>query len=180
MQLKIHTLFQPIQANGRVPSNQYIEITPSPKLAPYVSCYWLSEPVTENQEPDSSSETLKALREGSVDRVLPDGCSDIIFEHDLKANKYRTLFSGIFDEPFTITYVQNHPVRKFGVRFFPGGNHSLLGIPQQDFAKSHFDIDLVWAGKLKRLKIGFSKSRCSKKKCRSWKNFWFLSCAPKL
>jgi AraC-like DNA-binding protein len=145
MQLQIHTLFQPRQANGRVASNKYIEITPSPKLAPYVSCYWLTEPVTENQEQDTS-ETLKALREESFDRVLPDGCSDIIFEHDLKENKYRTLFCGFFDEPFTITYDQHHPMRKFGVRFFPGGIYSLFGIPQQDFANSHFDIDLVWSG----------------------------------
>lgn len=145
MQLQNHTLFRPRQANGRVASNKYIELAPSPKLAPYVSCYWLSEPITENKEQDCS-EFIKAACEERVDRVLPDGCSDIIFEHDLNENKYRTLFCGFFDEPFPITYDQNHPLRKFGVRFFPGAIYSLLGIPQQDFAHSHFDIDLVWKG----------------------------------
>jgi len=150
MQLQIHTLFQPKQANGRVASNKYIEIPPSPKLAPYVSCYWLSEPITENQALDAS-ESINALCEKSIDRVLPDGCCDIIFEHDLKGNKYRTFLSGFFDEPFTITYDQHRPMRKFGVRFFPGGIYALLGIPQQDFAHSHINIDLVWAGITNRI-----------------------------
>ncbi|HEX7057538.1 MAG TPA: helix-turn-helix domain-containing protein [Bacilli bacterium] len=170
MRLKIYTLFQPVQANGRVPSNKYVEITPSPKLAPYVSCYWFSEPVIGYREPDSF-ETFKALREESVDRVLPDGCSDIIFEHDLKENKYRTLFSGVFDEPFTISYDRNHPMRKFGVRFFPGGIHSLLGIPQQDFAKSHFDLDLVWTGMTKEIEDRLFEEPLIERKVRVMEDF---------
>ncbi|HZG77290.1 MAG TPA: helix-turn-helix domain-containing protein [Paenibacillus sp.] len=143
MDLQTHSLFQPSQANGRVATNKYMEILPTPLLNSYVSCYWFSEPVTETPQQDSSR-SLASLREGSVDRVLPDGCSDIIFEHDLKRNKCRTLFCGFMDEPFTITYDQHYPLRKFGVRFFPGGVFSMLGIPQQDFANAHVDLDLVW------------------------------------
>jgi len=168
MELQTHTLFQPRQANGRVATNKYIEISPSPLLGSYVSCYWLSEPVTDNQQPDSS-------REGSVDRVLPDGCSDIIFEHDLKRNKYRTLFCGFLDEPFTITYDHHYPLRKFGVRFFPGGIYSMLGIPQQDFANSHVDADLVWASMTKEIEARIFEEPIFRKKAKIMDEY-LLSC----
>ncbi|WP_309119283.1 helix-turn-helix domain-containing protein [Paenibacillus sp.] len=174
MDLQTHTLFQPRQANGRVATNKYMEIIPSPLLNSYVSCYWVSEPVTENQQQDSSR-SLNALREGSVDRVLPDGCSDIIFEHDLKRNKYRTLFCGFIDEPFTITYDQHYPLRKFGVRFFPGGIYSMLGIPQQEFANSHVDIDLVWASMTKEIEARIFEETSFEKKARIMDEY-LLSC----
>lgn len=139
--MQLHTLFRPIQANGRVASNKYVELLTSPKLAPYVSSYWFSEPTFDNKDGD-----FLASSEEMVDRVIPDGCSDIILEQDLNKNKYRALHSGFLDEPFTISYNKQHPVRKFGVRFFPGGIFSLLGIPQNDFANSQFDMTLVWKG----------------------------------
>lgn len=140
MQVQLHTLFRPKQASGRVATNRYMEISPSLPLAPYVSCYWLSEPLMQDQDCYLS---FNMQHEAAVDRVLPDGCNDIIFEHDLKLNQFRTRYSGFFEGSFTITYDQQHPVRKFGVRFFPGGAHALLGVPLHEFANSLVDIDLV-------------------------------------
>jgi AraC-like DNA-binding protein len=174
MDLQTHTLFQPRQANGRVATHKYIEIQPSPLLASYVSCYWLSEPVTENLQPDSSP-SLNALLEESVDRVLPDGCSDIIFEHDLKRNKYRTLFCGFIDEPFIITYDRHYPLRKFGVRFFPGGIYSIIGIPQHDFVNSHVDINLFWESMTKEIEVRIFEEPSFRKKAKIMDEY-LLSC----
>jgi AraC-like DNA-binding protein len=143
VQVQLHTLFRPKQASGRVATNRYMEISPSLLLAPYVSCYWLSEPLRQDQD---WYHPFKIQHEEALDRVLPDGCNDIIFEHDLKRNQFRTRYSGFFEGSFTITYDEQHPVRKFGVRFFPSGAHALLGVPLHEFANSLVDIDLVWPG----------------------------------
>lgn len=145
MQLQIHHLFRPRQANGRVAANQYMEITPSPELASFVSCYWFSEPAAENRENESlESHIVNGVER--VDRVLPDGCGDIIFEQDLKRNVCRTLICGVLEMPFTIIYNEQRPMRKFGIRFLPGALYSLLGIPQHELTNSHYDVDAVWAG----------------------------------
>ncbi|MUG45905.1 helix-turn-helix domain-containing protein [Paenibacillus woosongensis] len=181
MQLQIHTLFQPKQANGRVASNKYIETTPSPILAPYVSCFWFSEPIIGSQE-QGSAKSFESLHEDSIDRVLPDGCSDIIFEHDLKKNEFRTLLYGFIDEPFTITYDQHRPVRKFGIRFFPGGIYSLLGIPQTDFSNSYIDLDLVWASMTNEIENRIFEEPSFKKKVKIMEEFMisFLINKPKV
>jgi len=107
--------------------------------------------------------------------VLPDGCSDFIFEHDLKRNQYRTLFCGFIDEPFTITYDQRYPLRKFGIRLFPGGIYSMLGIPQQEFANSHVDADLVWASMTKEIEARIFEAPSFEKKAKIMDDF-LLSC----
>ncbi|MDN4526342.1 AraC family transcriptional regulator [Fictibacillus fluitans] len=136
MSRHLYTLFQPIQGYGRVAFYHYLEFKPSLLLAPFVSCFWLTEPAPADQK-----SRLMCVPE--VDRVLPNGCSDLIFEHDIYRNQYRTLYSGCYDMPFTIAYDWNFPVRKFGIRFFPGGAHSLFGISLEDFANSHSYIDSV-------------------------------------
>lgn len=139
MHLPLHALYRPIQANGRVSSYRYGEIPPSSWLAPFVSCYWWSEPVAEQAEPHASQSLPEA-----VDRVLPDGCSDIVFVQDLKRNEYRMMFSGFLEEPFKIGYDKEVPERKFGVRFFPGGSHALFGVPLQELVNVHVDAESIW------------------------------------
>ncbi|MFB5677747.1 DUF6597 domain-containing transcriptional factor [Paenibacillus terreus] len=103
MQAPLHTLFRPIQANGRTASNKYTERLPSRLLAPFVACYWMSEPApAEEMEPGTAS-LLKMPRQGVVDRVIPDGCSDILFVHDVCRNTYSILFSGFMDRPLSLT-----------------------------------------------------------------------------
>lgn len=150
MKRAIHTLFRPIQANGRVVSNSYIEASPSLLLAPYVACYWLSEPAPAPSEA-AASPAPHARGSAAIDRVLPDGCHDILFEQDIARDQYRIRFCGFFDEPFVIAYDKAKPVRKFGVRFFPGAAHSLLGIPLQELANAHYDIDVIWPGMAERI-----------------------------
>ncbi|WP_028549035.1 AraC family transcriptional regulator [Paenibacillus sp. UNC451MF] len=135
MDVKLQSLFRPIQANGRRPSNPYREWLPAPILQPYVSCYWASEP--------DSTDTVSELNPQSIDRVIPDGCTDILFEQNLKDNSYSLRFCGMFDSPFAIAYDSDHPVRKLGVRFFPGGAHLFLKASLSDFTNCFFPLDSI-------------------------------------
>lgn len=139
MNTRLHSLFRPIQANGRVASYRYVEIMPSPLLKPFVSCYWASEPLN----PANLSATAACE---TVDRVLPDGCTDILFEHDLKDDSYRIRYCGMYDHPFPILYDEKCPVRKFGVRFFPGGAYPFMKTPLAEFANRHLALDWIWPG----------------------------------
>lgn len=136
MDMQLHSLFRPIQANGRRPSNPYREWLPSPILQPYVSCYWASEPLLTADKADEMNPL-------SVDRVIPDGCTDILFEQDLKDNSYTIRYCGVFDSPFTIVYDTDHPVRKLGVRFFPGGAHLFLKASLSEFTNQFCSLDAI-------------------------------------
>lgn len=85
-------------------------------------------------------------KEEAIDRVIPDGCSDILFSHDLKRNRYSVLYCGLSDEPFAIHYDRDYPVRKFGIRFFPGGAYTLLGLPLRELTNTLVELDLIWPG----------------------------------
>jgi len=139
MDAKLHALFRPMQANGRDPAYTYSEWPPSPALKPYVACYWASEPAR-----------LQAalLQKGgsAVDRVLPDGCTDLLFEQDLVQGSYQLRYCGIFDQSFTISYDEHRPVRKFGVRFFPGGAPVFFKLQASSFMNQQAPLDALWSG----------------------------------
>ncbi|ULL13085.1 AraC family transcriptional regulator [Paenibacillus sp. H1-7] len=118
-QAKLHSLFRPVQGNGRVTSSSYVEIEPSPLLQPYVSCYWASEPVADGTPEASEPDSVP-------DRVIPDGCTDILFERDLTNGQYRIRYIGLLEHPFSIAYDDVRPSFKLGVRLFPGGAYPLL------------------------------------------------------
>jgi len=139
MNARLHSMYRPIQAAGRVAAYRYVEMMPSPFLKPFVACYWASEPI--NSAEDSSA---AASFEAAVERVLPDACTDILFEHDLKDNRFRIRYCGMFDHPFPILYDEKRPVRKFGVRFFPGGAYPFIQTPLSEFANRHLDLGLLW------------------------------------
>ncbi|GGD93202.1 helix-turn-helix domain-containing protein [Paenibacillus nasutitermitis] len=135
--MQLHQLFIPRQANGRVAAHRYMEFPPSPLLRPYIACYWASEPRRAHAPlPETDG----------VDRVLPDGCSDILFEHDLTDNRFHIRYSGLFDHAFAICYDERRPTRKFGVRFFPGGAYSFLRTPLSPFINQLLPLDDLWPG----------------------------------
>lgn len=137
MDARLHSMFRPIQANGRVAAYKYVEIMPAPALRSFVACYWASEPIhpAELSAPASSE---------AVDRVLPDGCTDMIFEQDLWDSRYRVSYCGMLDYPFSILYDEKRPVRRFGVRFFPGGAYPFIKTSLCEFANRLLALDAVW------------------------------------
>jgi len=145
MNTRLSSLFRPIQGNGRVASYRYIEKTASPLFRPYVSCYWMSEPM------ELSGTAGKIHTAAQIDRVLPDGCTDIIFTYRPKQNRYSLRFIGAFADPFAITYEEDSPIHHFGVRFFPGGAFSFLGTAMAEFSGSSIDLELVLPGSVQRI-----------------------------
>lgn len=144
MGVQWHSLFQPIQANGRVSAQPYREWRPSPALLPYISCYWASEPL-------SDAAMSFGVNATAIDRVIPDGCTDILFEQDLKEPGYRVRFCGMFDSPFPIVYDTARPVRKLGVRFLPGGAHVFLKASLSEFTNRDNSLEAIELGAAREL-----------------------------
>jgi AraC-like DNA-binding protein len=115
----------------------YRELTPAPALRPYVRCYW----------------TLRADTKagGSPQRVLPDGCVEIIINLGARFIRYdasghmerqpRELVIGPTTRHMSIA--PTGPIRLVGIRFAPGGAVSFLSVPPsevRDAAPSLTDV----------------------------------------
>lgn len=117
----------------------YREIPPSPALAPYVRCYW-------------HFRTPEDLVTGIRNRVLPDGCADILF------NLGRPLTTDpdevtIFRTPSPIAvgamrspalYHAGPGVEIIGVRFHPGGARPFFGLPLAELTDQQVHLDDIW------------------------------------
>lgn len=110
---------------------RYAELAPSPALAPWIDCYW----------------TLHASGPSRVpNRVLPDGCTDIIL--------------GLVDAPGPVAigtmrgaavFPLTGPVDYFGVRFRPGCGLPFLGIPLCEITDARVPLDDLWGREAARL-----------------------------
>lgn len=116
-------------------TTRYQLFTPSPSLAPYVSCYWVI--TGSNHAPASRI------------RVLPDGCMDIIFDlngglaplgvpspHSSRPHAFVT---GASTLPTVITLPPSP--RIVGVHFTPGGAPSLLKIKADELTGTSTPLD---------------------------------------
>ena len=104
----------------------YRELSPAPALRPYVRCYWILR--------------ADASGDASPQRVLPDGCVEIIFNfgarfirHDESGRAERQpkeLVVGPTTRHMTIA--PSGAIRLVGVRFAPGGAVPFLAVPPQE------------------------------------------------
>jgi AraC-like DNA-binding protein len=102
----------------------YSERRPSRSLAPWVECYWAIR---------------AADAPGLPNRVLPDGCADLIV--------------GIPDLPGPVAvgtmrtaavYPLAGAVDLFGIRFHPGGALPFLGVPLGELTDRRIPLDDLW------------------------------------
>lgn len=119
----LHSLFRPLQVNGSDLSTYYIEQKPSAVLKAYVACYWESGPanrvVEENLAASCEDTALLSLpHEETMERVLPDGCTDILFEYDPVSKRQELSYCGTFTQPFVSARQAGSETRIFAVRFF--------------------------------------------------------------
>jgi len=100
---------------------EYREYFPAPTLAPYVKCYWVL------RAPHAAS---------SVDRIFPDGCTELIFH---RGGRFAQLGTDgrLCEQPQSLYYGQLErfiilrPARRvetIGVRFHPAGAAPLLRV----------------------------------------------------
>jgi AraC-like DNA-binding protein len=128
-----------IAANAEVFKMRYRTFSPSRRLAQYIECFWTLE---------SREKTSLA----SPERILPDGCVELIFNRADLFKRYH--FDGAIEiQPRTIIagQMQHHAlieptgrVKLFGVRFHPGGAHRFLRLPLSELTNRIISFDDVW------------------------------------
>ncbi|MCA0457867.1 MAG: helix-turn-helix domain-containing protein [Chloroflexi bacterium] len=96
----------------------YREFPPHPALAPYVACYWsITSPLP------------------LINRILPDGCTDIVVTPELKfVGAMRSAFvSQIIPDSLTV-----------GIRFKPGGSSAFFRLPLNELTDNEVTLDNLW------------------------------------
>lgn len=111
----------------------YQEILPPPLLKDYVKCFWILE--------DKNS------AQGQVDRILPDGCMELIFHFGDHFNRYFSKKSEKQPRSFLFgqltTFIQIGPSGKTGIiaaRFYPHGANAFLNFPVSEITNHSVDI----------------------------------------
>jgi hypothetical protein len=117
---------------------RYRAIPPSPYLAKYIECFWTLE------SHDKSSTA-------SPERILPDGCVEIIFNLADPFKRYhpdgtleiqpKTLLTGQMRR-----YARIEPtgcVKLLGVRFHPGGSYPFLPLSLSELTDKIISFDSV-------------------------------------
>ncbi|MDY8092795.1 helix-turn-helix domain-containing protein [Paenibacillus polymyxa] len=145
----LHSLFRPLQVNGSDLSTYYIEQKPSAALKAYVACYWESGPanrvVAGNLAASYEDTALLSLpQEETMERVLPDGCTDILLEYDPVNKRQELSYCGTFTQPFVSARQAGSETRIFAVRFFPGGAHYFHGMPTHLFTGGNYRLEDIW------------------------------------
>ncbi len=111
----------------------YQEFPPSPALAGHVRCYWRG---------------VSRLAPGEApppQRVLPDGCTDIVLH---LADDGRALRSvdvvGTMTRPLLLTL--DEPAEHLGIRFHPGCAAAFFGVSAGELTDRSAELDALWAG----------------------------------
>jgi AraC-like DNA-binding protein len=100
----------------------YAERAPSDGLRPFVVCSWTREANTD-----------------SSDRILPDGCIDIIWDQ-------RSVFVAGPDTSAVVIERDARSTSFAGVRFRPGAAPAFLRIPSNELRDQRVPLDALWSG----------------------------------
>jgi AraC-like DNA-binding protein len=93
------------------------EFAPSPRLAPWVEAFWMRDAF--------------AAEAAVTQRVLPDGCADVVFAEGA------ALAVGAMTAPLVLT--ETRAPAMLGVRFRPG--RALLGVPLSEITDQRVPLD---------------------------------------
>jgi AraC-like DNA-binding protein len=112
-----------------VPGDAYREHAPPAALAAHVECFW----TTRVDDPSPS-----------FTRVLPDGCSDVIFDFAPAPSRPRTSIVGAMTRAVEVE--GNGPADLLGVRFRPGAAASFLRLPLCEVTDAAVDVEALGEG----------------------------------
>jgi AraC-like DNA-binding protein len=96
----------------------YVEYVPHPALAPYVACYWSI----------AASVPL-------INRILPDGCTDILVQDNLEV-------VGAMSQAIVLP-VDSHSLT-VGIRFKPGGGAAFFRLPLHELTDQTLELRSLW------------------------------------
>ncbi|MEI5908972.1 helix-turn-helix domain-containing protein [Bacillus spongiae] len=120
------------------PYTKYKEYKPTPSLHPYIYCYWSATPYEEQ------------ITEYTYE-IIPDGCTDILYEYD-KINQTSSIkYFGIFESPFKITEQYNPGKITFGIRFYTGSSAYFISERAKDTAENAVDLNQLISPAIKNL-----------------------------
>ena len=102
----------------------YREIAPSPRLARHVECLW----------------TFGSGSRRVVHRVLPDGCTDLVFL--ISNGRVQASVAGAMTRPLITSMQPGEEV--FGIRFHPAMSHGLLRAPVAMLTDAVTDLESLW------------------------------------
>ena len=119
---------------------QYQEFRPAEPLAKYVKCFWMLE-----------NESTNSL---SQERLLPDGCTEIVFHLADPFNQHNADGTTERQPPaMLVGQMRRHlliqptgRIHVLGVRFWPGGAYPFLSLPQDEIADRVVALEAVWGG----------------------------------
>lgn len=107
----------------------YREYLPCKELQTYVACYW-------------TTTSVDVIKEPLIDRVIPDGCMDIIFNLENTSVDRGGFVVGLMNSP-AVKSIKG--VRNFlGVRFWPGGAIPFLNYSAADFTDEIVPLEFFW------------------------------------
>jgi AraC-like DNA-binding protein len=117
--------------NLSTPPTPYREYRPAADLAPYVECFWTRL--------DAGGEPLRQ-------RVLPDGCVDILFDVGAWRRGERSEPYGFVVGTMTAAQVveARGPTHLVAARFRPGGAHPFLRRPMRELTDREVALSELW------------------------------------
>ncbi|MCP4609521.1 MAG: AraC family transcriptional regulator [Planctomycetes bacterium] len=117
----------------------YTEFQPCRPLGFFVKCFWQLEG-SANIDP------------GPPERILPDGCSELIFNFADPLTRFdgirkltrspRTYFVGQTLRPVCV--IPQGKIDLFGVSFLPAGAYPFIRLPQTELTGRIVGLDLIW------------------------------------
>lgn len=111
--MKFNEIYKPATALPFLLNESYIEIEPCRELKPYIKCFWGSKAPYTKIKTDIPSERL----------IIPDTCTDIIFDINFTQNKINSSFCALDEHPYSIHYAndKNELISVFAIRFYAWG-----------------------------------------------------------
>jgi AraC-like DNA-binding protein len=105
-----------------------VQYKPAAPLADFVDCIWYWDGYRQPHPRE---------------RLLPDGCSTIVFQLDENlAGSDPDVFVGARATSFVVE--TRHMVITFGIQFKPGGAFAFLGFPARELSEQNVSLDLVF------------------------------------
>jgi AraC-like DNA-binding protein len=134
---------------------QYREIQPGRLLSPFIECFWTLE-----GEPDPS--------ESTPERILPDGCVEIILSFadrfaeigELSEEKLQPCHFLVGQMTRPVIIKATGSVRLIGIRFHPGGTFPFVRVPMHEVTDQIIELGAI-AADLEREFIAAAESDAS-------------------
>ena len=130
---------------------------PQPPLSKFVENFWVYEGHDVEQKP------AFILPTGTLELVINLRQNELSF-HDAQHPENRSRFSGaIVSGAHASSFAGENANEVFliGVHFKPGGAFPFLGLPANDFADTHVDLETLWGSASGRLRERLCEARTS-------------------